>query len=93
MSAATRKSAQLGAILLALWLSLGCVVYAGPHGAGVNVGQATTKICKDDPPTCTEITGAPMSEQTGNVAGGLIAGVLRFFGMSYGVPAAPAPPG
>jgi len=84
------KGAQLGAILLALWLPLGCSAFAGPQGVGVNVGQTTTKICKGDPPTCTEITGAPMSEQAGNVVGGFLAGVLRMLGMSYGVPA-PAP--
>ena len=89
VGAGAMKGAQLGVILLALWLPLGCVGYAGPHGVGINVGKSTTKICKGDPQTCTEITGAPVSVPAANVAGGLIAGVLRFFGMSYGVPVVP----
>ena len=76
-------------VVVVLCLSLGCVGYAGPHGVGLNVGQATTKICKGDPQTCTEITGAPLSEQAGNVVGGFLATVLRMLGMSYGVPAPP----
>ncbi len=85
------KYTKVCVILLALWLPLGCVGSAGPHGVVVNLGQATTKVCKGEPPTCIEITGAPMSEQTGNVVGGFLATVLRMLGMSYGVPA-PAPP-
>ena len=89
IGAGVMKGAKVGVILLALWLPLGCSAFVGPQGAGVNVGQATTKICKGDPQTCTEITGAPMSEQAGNVVGGFLATVLRMLGMSYGVPAPP----
>lgn len=85
------KYTKICVILLALWLVLGCSAFVGPQGAGVNVGQTTTKLCKGDPPTCTVITGAPMSEQAGNVVGGFLTTVLRMLGMSYGVPA-PAPP-
>lgn len=76
-------------LILVLISSLGCSIYAGPQGVGVNVGQSSVEICKGEPLTCTKITGAPMSEPASNVAGGLIAGVLRFLGMSYGVPSAP----
>lgn len=86
------KGAQLGAILLALWLPLGCSVQIGPQGFTANLGQSSVSTCGDAvegqivPEECTVIKGAPLSEQAGNVVGGFLATVLRMLGMSYGVP-------
>ncbi len=77
--------------ILIVVLSLGCSVYAGPQGVGANLGQSSVTVCKGDPPSCTEIRGAPISEQAGNVIGGVLVGALRMLGLSYGVPAAPTP--
>lgn len=89
------KGAQLGTILLALWLPLGCVASITGQGAAFVVGQSTFSTCGDAvegqivPEECTVIKGAPASEQAANVVSGFLATVLRMLGMSYGVPAAP----
>ncbi len=89
---AIKRAFGITAVCVMLCLPMGCSAFAGPQGVGFNVGQSSVEICKGEPQTCTKITGAPMSESASNVAGGLIAGVLRFLGMSYGVPAAPSAP-
>ena len=90
MSVATRKSAQLGAILLALWLPLGCSWAITSEGAFANFGQSTISTCEQSGGECTVIDGAPISQQAGSIVGGVLAGALRMLGMSYGVPAVPA---
>lgn len=81
--------------------ALGCSVQIGPQGFTANFGQSSVSTCgeipsqsyegeqPDVPENCTVIDGAPISEQAGNVVGGLLAGALRIVGMSYGVPATP----
>lgn len=89
------KGAQLGAILIALWLPLGCAMAITGDGAFLNVGQSTVSTCgdvADGSPTatdCTVVDGGPISPQFSNVLGGVLQGALRMLGLSYGVPAAP----
>lgn len=91
VGAGVMKGARVGVILLALGLPLGCSVQVGPQGFSGNLGQSSVSICKGDPPSCTVIEGAPVSEQASNVIGGFLAGALRMLGLSYGVPTVPAP--
>lgn len=87
------KGAQLGVILLALWLPLGCSWAITSEGAFANFGQATLSTCgatEATDPThqdCTVIQGAPISEAGGSIISGVIATALRLLGMSYGAPA------
>ena len=83
---------KIGVLCLALWLSMGCSYQIGPQGLSGNLGQSSVSVCKGDPPSCTVIEGAPVSQVAGSMIGGVLAGALRMLGLSYGVPAAPAAP-
>ncbi len=77
---------------LALLLPLSCAWAITGDGAFANFGQASITTCEAttaDQPTaeCTTIEGASISEQAGDLLGGVIATAMRMMGMSYGVPA------
>ncbi len=88
---AIKRVFGITAVCALMYLPMGCAASAGPHGVAFNVGQSIVEVCKGDPPTCTKITGAPISEPASNVLGGIVKGALRMLGMSYGVPAGPPP--
>jgi len=96
LGAGAMKGAQLGVVLLALWLPLGCSWAITSEGAFANFGQSTISTCEEHGGECTVIEGAPVSEQAGSMIGGVLAGALRVLGLTYGVPTpalAPVPDG
>ena len=78
-------------LVLILCSTLGCSMAITSQGAFMNFGQSTISTCETEElvEDCTTVAGASISEQGGNVIGGIIGTALGILGLSYGGAAVP----